>query len=134
MTIARSAADVLSDHVELELECLARIYPNGYVPLLQVGGGAAYFFRNIRCNPVPSSALMAPMTRAFVAGIERYARDHGIDLIRFEKGKRKDDMTQDYLRKWHGGEGVLYIGKAQERVRVVRTEKRRDPEFPRHGL
>ena len=128
MTIARSAADVLSDHVELELECLDRIYLNGYVPLLQGGGGAAYFFRKIRGNPVPSSALMAPMTRAFVANIERYARDHGIDLIRFEKGKRKDDMTQDYLRRWHGGEGVLYIGKAQERARVVRTEKRRDPE------
>ena len=128
MTIVRSAADVLSDHVELELECLDRIYLNGYVPLLQGGGGAAYFFRNIRGNPVPSSALIAPMTRAFVADIERYARDHGIDLIRFEKGKRKDDMTQDYLRKWHGSEGVLYIGKAQERARVVRTEKRRDPE------
>ncbi len=134
MTIARSAADVLSDHVELALECLDRIYLNGYVPLLQGGGGAAYFFRNIRGNPVPSSALMAPMTRAFMANIERYGRDHGIDLIRFEKGKRKDDMTQDYLRKWRGGEGVPYIGKAQERARVVRTEKRRDPEFPRRGL
>ena len=132
MTIARSAADVLSDHVELALECLDRIYLNGYVPLLQGGGDAAYFFRNIRGKPV--SALMAPMTRAFMANIERYARDHGIDLVRFEKGKRKDDMTQDYLRRGHGGEGVLYIGKAQERARVVRTEKRRDPEFPRHGL
>ena len=67
MTIARSAADVLSDHVELALECLDRIYLNGYVPLLQGGGDAAYFFRNIRGKPVPSSALMAPMTRAFMA-------------------------------------------------------------------
>ena len=71
MTIARSAADVLSDHVELELECLDRIYLNGYVPLLQGGGGAAYFFRKIRGNPVPSSALMAPMTRAFAVKVSR---------------------------------------------------------------
>ena len=99
MTIARSASDVLSDHVVLVLECLDRIYLNCYVPLLQGGASASYFFRNIRGNPVPSSALMAPMSRAFVADIERYTCNHGIDLIRFEKGKRKDDMTQHYLGK-----------------------------------
>ena len=100
MTIARSAADVLSDHVELELECLDRIYLNGYVPLLQ--GEAA------RRTSSATSAATGPVLgpdgtddAAFVADIERHARDHGIDLIRFEKGKRKDDMTQDYLRKWH---------------------------------
>ena len=62
-----------------------------------------------------SSALMAPMTRAFVKSIERFACDEGIDLVRFRKGERKDDGTQQYLRQWHGGEGVLYIGKSQEK-------------------
>ena len=51
----------------------------------------------------------------------------GGDLIRFERGERKDERTQGYLRDWHAGEGVLYIGKAQERARVVRTERRHDP-------
>ena len=31
-------ADVLDGHVSLDLECLDRIYPNGYVPNLQVVG------------------------------------------------------------------------------------------------
>ena len=31
-------ADILDGHVSLDLECLDRIYLNGYVPNLQVGG------------------------------------------------------------------------------------------------
>ena len=77
-------------------------------PLLQTPAGAARFFRNIRGNPVPSPALRAPMARDFVAAIEAFADDHGIDLIRSAKGER----TQAYLRQWHGSQGVLYIGKA----------------------
>lgn len=32
-------------------------------------------------------------------------------------------MTKDRLRKWRGGEGVLYVDKAQERARTLRTER-----------
>ena len=127
MNVARNVAEVLSEHTTLELECIDRLYLNAYVPMLQSGAGTAYFFRKIRGNPVPSSALMAPMTRRFVSALERYAQSEGVDLIRFDRGERKDARTQAYLRHWHGGEGVLYIGKAQERARVVRTERRHDP-------
>jgi hypothetical protein len=48
-----------------------------------------------------------------------------IDLIAFEKGQRKDDVTQKYLREFRKSEGVLYVGKAQEKARVMRTERRR---------
>ena len=108
-------------------QCVDRLYLNACVPLLQTGAGAAWFFREVRGNPVPSSALMAPMTRRFVTSLERFARDQGVDVITFRKGERKDDVTQRYLRDWSGGEGVLSIGKAQEKARVLRTEKRRDP-------
>ena len=46
---------------------------------------------------------------------------------RSRRGERKDDRTRQYLRRWSGGEGVLYIGKAQEKAKVVRTERRHDP-------
>jgi hypothetical protein len=35
MTLPRTAADVLSDHVVLEVECIDRMYLNVYVPTLQ---------------------------------------------------------------------------------------------------
>ena len=127
MTVARNAGEVLAEHATLELECIDRMYLNVYVPMLQSGAGTAHFFRQVRGNPVPSSALMAPMTRRFVADMERFARDEGVDLVRFERFERKDDRTQAYLREFEGAEGVLYIGKAQEKARVVRTERREDP-------
>ena len=64
-----------------------------------------------RAGPGPPAALMAPMTRSFVAAIEAFVAERGLDLVTFERGERKDDRTQEYLRAWPGGEGVLYVGK-----------------------
>ena len=50
--------------------------------------------------------------------------DEGVDLVTFQKGQRKDDVTQKYVRKFTRREGVLYVGKAQEKARVMRTERR----------
>ena len=127
MKVARSVAEILSQHTTLTLECIDRLYLNVYVPVLQRAAGAAYFFRKLRGASVPSSALMAPMTQRFVNAIKRFAEDNGIDIVSFRRGERKGDRTQQYLRQWAGGEGVLYIGKAQEKARVLRTEQRHDP-------
>ncbi len=83
MSVARNAAEVLNAHTTLALECIDRMYLNVYVPILQTGAGTSYFFRKIRGNPVPSSALMAPMTRGFVRAIERYAEQQAIDVVHF---------------------------------------------------
>ena len=127
MKVARSAGEVLAEHTTLELECIDRMYLNVYVPLLQSGAGTAHFFRKVRGNPVPSSALMAPMTRRFTAAVRRFARDNDVDLVRFERHERKDDRTKEYLRDFEEDEGVLYVGVAQEKARVLRTERRHDP-------
>ena len=88
MNVARSAAEVVAEHTTLELECIDRMYLNVYVPMLQSWAGTAHFFREIRGNPVPSSALMELITRGFVAAIERYAATAGVDLIQFERSER----------------------------------------------
>ena len=127
MKVARSVAEVLAEHTTLTLECIDRMYLNVYVPLLQRAAGAAYFFRKMRGAAVPSSALMGPMTQRFVDAIKSFAARNGIEIVSFRRGERKDDRTRQYLRNWAGGEGVLYIGKAQEKAKVVRTERRHDP-------
>jgi hypothetical protein len=37
---------------------------------------------------------------------------------------RKDCGTQKHLRSFGKSEGVVYVGKAQEKARVMRTERR----------
>jgi len=127
MTIARSVSEVLSEHVTLEIEGIDRLYLNLYVPILQSPRGVGHFFIHHRGNRFASSALMAPMTEAFVSSIKSFAKAEGIDVVAFKKGQRKDDVAQEYLAKFPAEEGVLFIGKAQEKTRVVRTETRRNP-------
>ena len=125
MRIARSVAEVLRDHVALEYEAIDRMYLNVYVPHLQTVGAMVGYLRVHRGQRFASTTAVAPMTEAFVRNIEQFVAAEGIDLIAFEKGQRKDDVTQEYLREFRKSEGVLYVGKAQEKARVMRTERRR---------
>jgi hypothetical protein len=75
---------------------------------------------------VPSTMMVAPMSQRFVNAIERFVDTEGLDLMTFAKGQRKDDVAQQYLASFTGEEGVLFVGKAQEKASVFRTEKRRD--------
>src|SRR5262245_41237107 len=125
MRIARSVADVLRDHVVLEYEAIDRMYLNVYVPHLQTVGATVGYLRVHHGQRFASTTAVAPMTGAFVRNIEQFVAAEGIDLIAFEKGQRKDDVTQRYLRKFRKAEGVLYVGKAQEKARVMRTQRRR---------
>jgi len=111
MMVARSVAGVLRNHVDLEYEAIDRMYLNVYVPHLQTVGATVGYLRVHKGQPFASTMAVAPMTDAFVHNIERFATE-GIDLIAFEKGQRKDNVTQAYLRKFKKNEGVLYVGKA----------------------
>lgn len=126
MTVARSVAEVLSDHVTLEVECIDRLYLNMYVPILQRPEGAAYFIRTQRASKFASTVVVAPMTRAFVAAVERFCEHEAVPLVKFKRGERKEDIARQYLARFRGEEGVLFVGKAQEKATVVRTETRRD--------
>ena len=124
MSVARSVADVLRDHVVLELEAIDRMYLNVYVPHLQTVGAVVGYLRVHRGQRFASTTAVVPMSEAFVRNIEQFVDDEAIDLVSFEKRERKDDVTQRYLRSFRKREGVLYVGKAQEKARVMRTERR----------
>jgi hypothetical protein len=124
--VAKSVAEILENHVTFELEAIDRMYLNAYVPSLQTGGGFVWFVKTQLGARVPSTMTVAPMSQKFVDAIERFVDRAGIDLVPFEKGQRKDDVAQQYLARFDGDEGVLFVGKAQEKAHVFRTEKRRD--------
>jgi hypothetical protein len=125
MSIARSVTDVLRDHVVLELEAIDRMYLNVYVPHLQTVGAVVGYLRVHQGQRFASTTAVMPMTEAFVRNIEEFVNAEGVDLVTFEKGQRKDDVTQKYLQSFGKSEGVVYVGKAQEKARVMRTERRR---------
>jgi len=67
---------------------------------------------------------VAPKTDAFVRNVERFVADAGVDPVSFAKLERKDDITREHLQRFDADEGVLYVGRAQEKPRGVRTERR----------
>lgn len=127
MTLPRSVADVLADHVTLEVECIDCMYLNVYVPRLQFVNGVVHFLRVHRGYRFASSALLEPISRTFVAAIHGFTKDLGVPLVDFAKGQRKDDVAHEHLARFDRTEGVLFVGRAQERTAVFRTEKRRNP-------
>jgi hypothetical protein len=126
MSVSRSVADVLAEHVTLEVEGIDRMYLNVYVGPLQREGGVASFFRFHRGHQFASSALMDPISKTFIAAMEAFARRECVSIVQFRKGQRKDDIAAGYLKKFTDIEGVLFIGKAQEKTPVFRTQRRRN--------
>src|SRR3954452_24898277 len=127
MTLPRTVAPVLNDHVTLEVEGIDRMYLNVSQPRLQTDRGVAAFFRFHRGETFASSALMAPMSTAFIAAVDHFVEQEQIPLITFAKGQRKDDIAQEYHAQFSGTEGIVFVGKAQEKTPVFRTEKRKNP-------
>ncbi len=126
MTLPQSVAEILRQHVTLEVESIDRMYLNTYVPRLQFVEGVLGFLKKHRGYRVASTVQIEPMTRSFVTAIHQFVRDQGIPLIRFEKGQRKDDVAARLRARFSKPEGVVFVGQAQERCVVYRTEKRRN--------
>jgi len=124
MSVPRSVADVLRNHVTLEVESIDRMYLNVYQPKLQSEKQAACFFRFHRGAAVASSSLMGVMSNAFLRRVDAFVEEHGIPVVQFRKGQRKDDVAAEYRARCGETEGILFLGKAQEKVTIFRTEKR----------
>ena len=63
---------------------------------------------------------MSPISRTFVAKLERFVVQHEIPLVQFRKGQRKDTVMAEHLGKFHKQKGVVFVGKAQEKTPVFR--------------
>jgi len=126
MSIAQSVAQILRDRVTLQVESIDRMYLNVYVPQLQRERGVVAFFRFHRGHTFASSALMDPISKSFIAAIGAFVKENAVPLVTFQKGQRKDNVAAEHLARSQGEEGVVFVGKAQEKTPVFRTERRRN--------
>jgi hypothetical protein len=127
MKITHSLAQLQKDHVVMELECIDRMYLNAYVPKLTSEGGIAAFCRGYLGYRFASTKQAVAMTKAFVKSIAAFIQREDLELVRFQKGQRKDEVLQQKLRGFKKTEGVIFVGVAQEKVRVPRTTRKACP-------
>jgi hypothetical protein len=115
--------ELLREHVSLDIECVDRVYLNGYVPTLQTSGALVYFLERHCGELIASPALLGKMGDRFDTEVKAFAQAHHIPVVRFEKGQRKDDVAAAYRRKFSGQEGVVFIGVAQEKLYGFKARK-----------
>ena len=125
--------ELLDGHTVLDIECLDRIYLNGYVPKLQVGGQVVTFLHEHRGMPIASPAVFEQIGTRFRQAVARFAESNDIPMVKFKKGIRKASVMEPLLRRAAraGRSRVVAIGWAQEFQLVWDARKRdTDPSKP----
>ena len=89
------------------------------------------FIREHLGMPVASTAALADKTEAFYAAVRALRRPSGRPGRGVRQGQRKDDVMREHLAEFLAAgrtDGVVFIGRAQEKVTVFATTRRRDAE------
>ena len=111
-----NVAEIIREHVTLDVKCVDRLYLNGYVPRLQSEGGVVAFLRQAGGTVVPSPAIFGAITTAFRDRLRAWCTVRQIPWIEFRKGDRKDEVVQQYRDRFTAASGVVLVGVAQERA------------------
>lgn len=115
--------EILADKITLDVECIDRVYLNGYVKHLQLPGGLITFIREQMGFPIPSPMVLPPFTQSFRKAVEKYAKEQDLSIVDFAKGEDKDEKARTHLARFKQKQGVVLIGKAQEKALGYKAQK-----------
>ena len=118
-----SIPELLKDHVTLEVECLDRLYLNGYIGSLATSGGLVTLLREQLGKPIPSPVVLGQITEKFRESVKELAEREQIPIYQFDHKERKDDVA-NRLRQQRGmRDGIVFIGVAQEKAQAWNGRK-----------
>ena len=81
--------ELLEGHVTLEVECIDRLYLNGYLPSLATAGGLVRFLTEHLGKPIPSPALLSQITQSWVESVKSLASQQGFPGFVFSTGSAR---------------------------------------------
>ncbi len=118
-----SIPELLDGHVTLEVECLDRLYLNGYIGSLATSGGLVTFMREQLGKPIPSPVVLGQVTEKFREAVKTMAERERIPVYQFDHNERKDDVANDFRRQRGVRDGVVFVGVAQEKAQAFPGKK-----------
>jgi hypothetical protein len=121
-----TVGELIDGHARLDVQCMDRIYLNGYVPNLQVAGQVVTFMTRHLGYPIPSPALMEKIGTRFRSSVKVFADSVGVPVVHFAKDDRKIDVMRPLIdaQARTGRSGVVAVGVAQEFQNVFGSTKR----------
>ena len=121
-----SIPELLNGHVTLEVECLDRLYLNGYIGRLATSGGLVTFMREQLGKPVPSPVVLGQITEKFREAVKALAEREQIPVYQFEHKEKKDDVANRIpAAAWHPRRHRLHRRGAGEGAGLSREEGQR---------
>jgi hypothetical protein len=118
-----SIPELLKGHITLEVECLDRLYLNGYIGSLATSGGLVTFLREQLGKPIPSPVVLGQVTEKFREAVKRLAEREQIPLYQFDHRERKDDVANRFRKQRGVRDGIVFIGVAQEKAQAWNGRK-----------
>ena len=109
--------------------CFDRIVIHGYLSGLSRPEQVVHFFRRVVGVPAVTKEVLSQRTADYQNWVEAFARNHEIPIEWAEKGVRKEDYVQPWLRKMvkKNAFGVFFIFKSMEQGPSFRITT---PKFP----
>jgi len=115
--------ELLDGHVTLEVECLDRLYLNGYIGKLATGTGLVFFMREQLDKPVPSPVVLGQISEKFREAVKVLAEREGIPVYQFQHKEKKDDVANEFRRQHPVRDAIVFIGVAQEKAQAFNGRK-----------
>jgi hypothetical protein len=115
--------ELLDGHITLEVECLDRLYLNGYIGKLATGSGLSMFMRFQLGMPVPSPVVLGRVSERFREAVKAQAERDDIPVHQFQHKERKDDIANNFRRQRPVRDGIVFIGVAQEKAQAFNGKK-----------
>ena len=109
--------ELLDGHVTLEVECLDRLYLNGYIGKLATGPGLSMFMRGQLGKPVPSPVVLGQVSEKFRQAVKALAER---EAYQFTSSAIKNGRTTSPTISARSGavrDGIVFIGVAQEKAK-----------------
>ena len=118
-----SIPELLNGQVTLEVECLDRLYLNGYIGPLATSGGLVNFMRGQLGKPIPSPVVLGQVTEKFRDAVKAMAEQQQIPVYQFNHQERKDDVANRIRRERGVRDGIVFVGVAQEKAQTFQAKK-----------
>src|SRR3982750_4438350 len=118
-----SIPELVSEHVTLEVECLDRLYLNGYIGRLATSGGLVTFMREQLDKPIPSPVVLGQVTEKFREAVKAMSERQQIPVYQFDHKERKDEVANQIRRQRRVCDGIVFIGVAQEKAQAFQGKK-----------
>jgi hypothetical protein len=122
-------AQVLGRFLVFVYHCFDRIVVNGYLTGLMRPENVVYFFRNVLGIRAITPEVLRQRTAAYTRWVEAFARNHRVPIEWAQRGVRKEDYVQPWLRRMERAKryGVYFIFKSMEQGPTFRSVQ---PKFP----